>query len=76
MNNQADETNRVDVGFQSGQALALRMTESAYRELVEALRGEHGSAWHDVQSFDSVVTVDLRQVTYVRREVEAHRVGF
>ncbi len=76
----ADETERpkrVDLGFSGGQVLALRMAEAAYRELREALEGRDGGAsWHEVETEDSRVTIDLGQVVYVRLDTEHARVGF
>lgn len=63
------------MGFSGGQVLALRMQEDAYRGLRSALeRGASG--WHEVQTEDSEVAVDLAQVVYVRLDTEKHRVGF
>ena len=68
---------RVDVGFSGGQVLALRMAETVYRELREALEGRDGGpAWHEVETEDSQVAVDLAQVVYVRLDTEQQRVGF
>ncbi len=67
---------RVDVGFSGGQVLALRMTEDVYRGLREALESRGDSGWHEVETDDSVVAVDLAQVVYVRLDTEQQRVGF
>ena len=68
---------RVDVGFSGGQVLSLRMPETAYRALREALEGRNGGpAWHEVDAEDSQVAVDLGQVVYVRLDTEHQRVGF
>jgi hypothetical protein len=69
------ESARVDVGLQSGQSLALRMPESARSDLLEALaRPELG--WHTVTTDDSELTIDLRQVSYVRVQTGERRLGF
>ena len=67
--------NRVDLGFAGGQVLPLRMTEEAYRALRDAL-SSGGGGWHDVETEDSVVALDLAQVVYVRLDVEPRKVGF
>jgi hypothetical protein len=72
----ADETMRIDVGFQGGQVLPLRATKEAYEALVRALEGDGGGRWHRLETQDSEILVDLPQVVYVRRDVEEHRVGF
>jgi len=65
---------RVDVGFQGGPALSLRLQEAAYQALRAALGGSE--RWHDVDSEDATVTIDLSQVIYVRLDTESGRVGF
>lgn len=68
-------TRRVDVGFQGGQMLALRLSEEEHDKLKKAL-GDERSRWHDVTAADSQVTIDLAQVVYVRHDTEAQKVGF
>jgi hypothetical protein len=68
------EAKRVDIGFSGGQVLPLRMQDAVYEELVKALSG--GDGWHTVNTEDSDVSVDLRQVVYVRVDAEHHKVGF
>jgi hypothetical protein len=70
----ADEVKRVDVGFSGGQVLPLRMRAEEHESLRRALDGAGG--WHVVKTEDSEVSVDLRQVVYVRLETEKHRPGF
>ena len=56
---------RVSVGFQGGQVLALRVAEEQLEALDEAL----GSAgWHEIESEDGPVRIDLAQVVYVSAE--------
>ena len=69
----AAEVRRVDVGFQGGHSLSLRMTETEYGKLRKAASGD---GWHDVKTQDSEVAVDLSQVVYVRLATEEHKVGF
>ena len=67
---------RVEIGFHGGGALSLRLQEDAYRGLRAALGGGGESRWHEVESEDSTVTIDLSQVTFVRLDIESGRVGF
>jgi hypothetical protein len=63
----------VSVGFQGGQTLALRVTE----EQLQALYGALGTAgWHELETEDGPVRLDLAQVVYVRAESNDQRVGF
>ena len=65
---------RVDIGFQAGPVLSLRVAQDQY----EALRGALGGSerWHQLESEDATVTLDLSQLIYVRLDTERDRVGF
>ena len=65
---------RIDVGFQAGPVLSLRVQEDQYEALRTALGGSE--RWHQVESEDATVTLDLSQVIYVRLDTESGRVGF
>jgi len=67
---------RVDIGFQGGQAFAVRLNEGELGELRQALESDHGARWHTISSDDSEVLIDLAQVVYVRVDTEARGVGF
>lgn len=64
---------RVSVGFQGGQVLALRVSDEQLNELHKALGG---GGWHELQTEDGPVRLDLAQVVYVRSEEDDQRVGF
>ena len=64
---------RISVGFQGGQVLALRVSDEQLKALEEALGG---GGWHDLDSEDGPVRLDLAQVVYVRSESDELRVGF
>lgn len=65
----------MDIGFAGGQILSLRLAREPYEALRRALDAD-GARWHEVSSEDSDVTIDLRQVVYLRLDTEQHRVGF
>ena len=71
----ADDIRRITVGLFGMQALDLRVTESAYQELRDALTGD-SPGWHTIPTPDSEVFVDLSKVTYVSLASQEHRVGF
>lgn len=71
-----DRARKVDVGFAGGQMLALRMRREPYDQLRRALEDDRSERWHEVNTEDSDVTLDLSQVVYVRLDTEQHRVGF
>ena len=64
---------RITVGFQGGQVLALRVGEKSLAKLYDALGGD---GWHEIETEDGAVRVELRQVVYVSSDSEEARVGF
>ncbi len=64
---------RVSIGFHGGQVLALRVSDGALRDLSKALGG---SGWHDIESEDGPVRVDLAQIVYLSADSDEPRVGF
>jgi hypothetical protein len=71
----ADPTRKAAVGFQGGQVLALRLSESQLNELRKVMR-EGRERWHEVEAADGAVVVDIGQIVYLRVESDEHRVGF
>ncbi|MEK6227787.1 MAG: hypothetical protein AABM31_00495 [Actinomycetota bacterium] len=70
---------RLDVGFQGGQVLAVRIEVDAYDALVKALADDRRSdsdRWHQLDTDDSQVQIYLSQVVYVQRESGNQKVGF
>ncbi len=70
-----DPTRKAAVGFQGGQVLALRLSESQLNDLRSTLR-EGGDGWHEVEAADGAVLVHAAQVVYLRVESDEHRIGF
>ena len=68
-----DASRRATIGFQGGQVLALRLTDEALKALGKAL-GTGG--WHEIDSEDGPVRVDLAQVVYLSAESDEPHVGF
>ena len=71
----ADPTRKAAVGFQGGQVLSLRLSESQLNELREVLKAGR-ERWSEVEAADGAVLVDVGQVVYLRVESDEHRVGF
>lgn len=63
----------VSVGFQGGQVLALRIADEQLEALHQAL-GAGG--WHELETEEGPVRLDLGQVVYVRCEDSDRGVGF
>lgn len=67
------ETRRVNIGFEGGQALAVRLSEEALKGLREAL--DEGG-WHDLAAEDGSALVYVPKILYVTTDSSEHRVGF
>ena len=72
----ASDFTKVDIGFQGGQVLPARVTQSTYDDLSGALTDERSQRWFALETVDSKISIDLSQVVYVRIDTEAQRVGF
>jgi hypothetical protein len=72
----AEQSSRIDIGFQGGQVLPARVTQATYDALSSALTNERSQRWFDLETVDSKISIDLSQVVYVRIDTEAQRVGF
>ena len=72
----ADAPRRIDIGFQGGQVLPVRVSQEVHDEFRKALSNSSADRWFELQTLDSEVHIDLSQVVYVRLDTEEHRVGF
>jgi len=64
---------RIGIGFQGGQVLSLRVSDEQLKALEKGLGA---TGWHEIESDEGPVRLDLAQVVYVRAETEDLRVGF
>jgi hypothetical protein len=72
----ADTPRSIDIGFQGGQVLPVRVTQEVHDAFRKALSNSSSDRWFELQTQDSDVHIDLSQVVYVRLDTEEHRVGF
>ena len=72
----AETPRRIDIGFQGGQVLSVRVTEEVHAEFRKAVSDSNAARWFELKTQDSDVFVDLSQVVYVRLDTDEHRVGF
>jgi hypothetical protein len=72
----AETPRRIDIGFQGGQVLSVRVTEEVHAEFRKALSDSGSERWYELKTQDSEVHIDLSQVVYVRLDTDEHRVGF
>jgi len=72
----ADTPRRIDIGFQGGQVLPVRVSQEEFDRFKKALSDASSEGWFDLTTQDSDVHLDLSQVVYARLDTEEHRVGF
>lgn len=68
------EAERVEVGFEGGQVIPVRLDTQTLKELRKSL--ENGKGWLDVHTEDGVVSVDLSRILFLRIASLEHKVGF
>jgi hypothetical protein len=67
------EAQRVEIGFEGGQVVSVRLTDDELKDLRKQL--EKGG-WHDVRTEDGTLSVYLGKVSFLRIDSGEHRVGF
>ena len=70
----AEEMKRVEVGFGGGQVMSVRVTNGSLGDLRKAV--ERGEGWHDLETEDGAVALDLAKVVFVRTAGAPHTIGF
>jgi hypothetical protein len=64
---------RVNIGFESGAALAVRLENDALQGLRDALTGD---GWHQLQTADGRVDLKLGEIVFVSEASNEPRIGF
>jgi hypothetical protein len=75
----AKDTARISIGFQGGQALGVRVSADALKDLRRALGAKpmgEGKGFYDLEVEDGAVALNLDEVVYVHTDSGDHRVGF
>jgi hypothetical protein len=67
------DAQRVEIGFEGGQVVAVRLSEDALRSLRKQV--EKGG-WHDIETEDGALSVYLGKVAFLRIDSGAQKVGF
>jgi hypothetical protein len=67
------DAQRVEIGFEGGQVVSVRLTDDDLKDLRKQL--EKGG-WHDVHTDDGVLALYLGKVSFIRIESGDHRIGF
>jgi hypothetical protein len=77
----SDEMKRVEIGFGGGQVMSARLESRHLDALREALAptdklGSEAANWYELESEDGTISLDLRQVVFVRVAAAPHTIGF
>jgi hypothetical protein len=67
------EAQRVEIGFEGGQIVSVRLSEDALNDFRKQL--EKGG-WHDLKTEEGILSVYLGKVAFLRIDSGDHRVGF
>jgi hypothetical protein len=70
----ATELKRVEIGFGGGQVVSVRIADEALASLRREV--ESGDGWHDLETEDGTVALQLSKVVFVRIAGAPHTIGF
>jgi hypothetical protein len=65
---------RVSIGFAGGQVVEVRIDDGKLKDLRKALEKQDG--WLDLDAEEGMVSIDLRQVVFLRSATTPQRIGF
>jgi hypothetical protein len=65
---------RVSIGFSGGQVVEVKLEDAKLRDLRKAL--DKADGWADLDTEEGVVSVDLREVVFMRSAAAPHSIGF
>ena len=68
------ETRKVEIGLGIGQVVSTRLEDDELAKLRSAI--EAGTGWHDIQTDDGTLAINVAAVIFVRVPGSAHSVGF
>jgi hypothetical protein len=77
----ADEMKRIEVGFAGGQVMSARLEAGELEALRKAVAStdklsSEAAGWYDLTAEDGAISLDLRQVVFVRVAGAPHTIGF
>ncbi len=76
-----EEMKRVEIGFGGGQVMSARL-EAKHLEALRAVLAStdklasEAASWYELESEDGAISLDLRQVVFVRVAAAPHTIGF
>jgi len=68
------EATKVEIGLGIGQVVTARLDEEALQSLRRAL--EEGGGWHELESDDGTLVINLSTVVFLRVADRKHSIGF
>lgn len=77
----AEEMKRIEIGFAGGQVMSARLVAKQLEALRKALAStdklaSEAARWYELESEEGAVSLDLRQVVFVRVAAAPHTIGF
>jgi hypothetical protein len=70
----ASDAKRIEVGFDGGQVVGVRLDEHGFSELRRAV--ERASGWYDLETEEGTFSLDLSKIVFVRGAGGSHSIGF
>lgn len=70
----APKPERAEIGFGGGQVIAVRLASKQLTDLRKAV--EKGEGWHNLDTEDGPISLDLAKVVFIRTASPEHSVGF
>lgn len=67
-------SHRVEIGFDGGQVIPVRLNEGQLKELKSELSS--GGRWQELSTDDGTLAIDLAKVIFIRIESNEQKVGF
>jgi len=67
-------SHRVEIGFDGGQVIPVRLNEDQLKELKSELDG--GGRWQELSTDDGTLAIDLGKVIFIRIESNEQKIGF
>jgi hypothetical protein len=68
------DTKKVEVGLGVGQVVSVRLTDDALTGLRKAV--ERGEGWHDLDTDEGTVAINLATVLFIKVAGAPHTIGF
>jgi hypothetical protein len=67
------DTQKVEIGFEGGQVVAVRLDEDELKDLRKQV--EKGG-WHDIKTEDGTLSVYVGKIAFLRIDSGAQKIGF